>query len=301
MAPLPEPRQQTVDAIYRAYQEVNESFRGRFLGTSLLGNPCDRALWYEFRWASPIKKFDGRMLRLFETGRREERRVMDDLRLACFTVLDRDPKTHRQWTGTACGGHLVGKADAVGIGFPEAEKTWHVIEAKTCSAKNYTPLVKHGVFKSSPGHHIQCQVLMLLLDLNRTLYLAHNKDTDALYSERVKLDKPFAQAQVARAQRVIDAVEPPFGVSKDPAWHECRFCDHAPICHGGQLPERNCRTCMYSTPIDGGKWSCDLNKTWPCNHHLYIPPLVPGEQVDAGDGWVEYLLRTTEVWRDGEC
>ena len=35
-----------------------------------------------------------------------------------------------------------------------------------------------------------------------------------------------------------------------------------------------------------------------CAQHLYLPALVPGEQIDAGDGWVEYLFGEGLRWRD---
>ena len=36
-----------------------------------------------------------------------------------------------------------------------------------------------------------------------------------------------------------------------------------------------------------------------CAAHLYIPDLVPGEQVDAGEDWVSYRLPDGSAWRDG--
>ena len=36
-----------------------------------------------------------------------------------------------------------------------------------------------------------------------------------------------------------------------------------------------------------------------CAAHLYIPDLVPGEQVDAGEDWVGYRLADGTAWRDG--
>jgi hypothetical protein len=36
-----------------------------------------------------------------------------------------------------------------------------------------------------------------------------------------------------------------------------------------------------------------------CAAHLYIPALVHGEQVDAGEDWVSYRLPDGTEWRDG--
>ena len=36
-----------------------------------------------------------------------------------------------------------------------------------------------------------------------------------------------------------------------------------------------------------------------CAAHLYIPDLVRGEQLDAGEDWVSYRLPDGSEWRDG--
>ena len=61
----------TIEAIYKYYKDKRKNDHRPHLGGSQIGNECSRALWYQFRHAwSP--RFDGRMLRLFETGDREE-------------------------------------------------------------------------------------------------------------------------------------------------------------------------------------------------------------------------------------
>ena len=69
--------------------------------------------------------------------------------------------------------------------------------------------------------------------------------------------------------------------------------------------EVNCRTCLHSTPVEGG-WQCERHeKTLSeadqrigCEQHLYLPPLVPAVQVDAGDDWVDYEFPSGQRWRD---
>src|SRR5512147_1688669 len=124
MAPLPPPPTPTLDAIYAAYvAEAGDGFRDH-LGASIIGKECRRALWYDFRWVIR-SAFAGRMLRLFETGRREEDRLVRDLRRTGATVLDTDPETGRQWQVTALGGHFGGSLDAVAIGLLEAHAGLH--------------------------------------------------------------------------------------------------------------------------------------------------------------------------------
>ncbi|HLT19976.1 MAG TPA: hypothetical protein VKZ96_11010, partial [Thermomicrobiales bacterium] len=94
MAELPEPPTPTLSAIYASYEaRQGDGFRDH-LGASLIGKSCTRALWYDFRWATPARH-SGRILRLFETGQLEEARLVRDLRATGATVLEVDPETGR--------------------------------------------------------------------------------------------------------------------------------------------------------------------------------------------------------------
>ena len=142
--PCPAAPTPTRDAIFAAYEaDADDGFR-QHLGASLIGKSCERALWYDFRWATPAR-FPGRMLRLFETGQLEEARLVRNLRRIGATVLEVDPETGRQWRVEAHGGHFGGSLDGVALGLLEAPKTWHVLEFKTHSAKSFRELVAKGV------------------------------------------------------------------------------------------------------------------------------------------------------------
>src|SRR5438094_7242889 len=99
----------TIKAIYGWHEKNAEDWRRDHLGASLLGNECERALWYSWRWCSP-PDHDGRLLRLFETGKLEETRFVRELRGIGATVLDLDPHTGKQWVLKApgLGGHVGG-------------------------------------------------------------------------------------------------------------------------------------------------------------------------------------------------
>ena len=304
MAPLPPPPTPTLDAIYAAYvADANDGFRDH-LGASIIGKDCERALWYDFRWVTR-RAFSGRMLRLFDTGKREEDRLIRDLRRTGATVLDADPETGRQWQVSALGGHFGGSLDAVAIGLLEAPKTWHVVEFKTHSAKSFSALRKDGVERAKPQHWAQMQVYMHLTGIARAMYVAVCKDTDEIHVERLRADPAEGQRLIGKAKRVIDAPRPPVKISDDPAWWQCRLCEHHDHCHGDRPAERNCRTCLHSTPVDGGwhcaRWNGSIGpneQRCGCSAHLFIPDLVPGEVVDAGNDWVAYRLADGSTWID---
>ncbi len=305
MAPLPPAPTPTLDAIYAAYvADADDGFRDH-LGASIIGKECHRALWYDFRWVTR-RAFSGRMLRLFDTGKREEERLVRDLRRTGATVLDSDPETGRQWRVAAVGGHFGGSLDAVAIGLLEAPKTWHVVEFKTHGLKSFAALKKDGVEQSKPQHAAQMQVYMHLTGITRSLYVAVCKDSDEIHIERLHADPAEAERLIAKAKRVIEAPRPPAKISDDPAWWQCRLCEHHDQCHGDRVPERNCRTCLHSTPVEGG-WICEhwkrplssAEQRRGCPLHLFVPDLVPAEPVDAGDDWVAYRLADGSTWVDG--
>jgi len=127
--------------------------------------------------------------------------------------------------------------------------------------------------------------------------------TDALHIERIEADSAMAERLLDKAGRIIFAQHPPGRISEDPAWFECRFCDHQVVCHEGGGAAVTCRSCLHATPVDGG-WHCArhdrmlaaLEQRAACTRHLFIPDLVPGEVIDAGDDVVIYRMADGSTW-----
>ncbi len=307
MALLPTIHSPTVEAIFSAYEaDAMDGFRPH-LGASIIGKECERALWLDFHWVTR-QSHPGRLLRLFETGQREEDRLVANLRRIGATVLEVDPETGRQWKVAAHGGHFGGSLDGVALGLPEAPKTWHVCEFKTHNLKSFKELKAKGVREAKPQHHAQMQVYMFLTGMTRALYLAVCKDNDDLHAERIRIDRDDAERLIAKAGRIIFSDRPPTRISTDPSWWVCRFCSHHSLCHEGTFPDTNCRTCLHITPTDNGSWSCtqygqvdDGQQKTGCTRHLFHPDLVPGEQIDADPvaGCVVYRFADGRIWRNG--
>jgi hypothetical protein len=288
MPPLPS-QSPTIDAIYSRYEQDEREARQRdYLGGSRIGVECRRALWYEFRHVL-VPTHEGRVLRLFQTGHREEDRMIDNLRSVGVQVVG------QQHEVTFCHGHGKGHFDGVCLGLIEAPKTWHLLECKTSGKKAFDKLVKDGVQATHPEHYAQMQIYMHLGELTRAYYMVHCKDDDRLYGERIKYDANFCLALLAKASAIIFADDPPARINSDPAFYLCRWCDYACVCHGNRIADVNCRTCVHSQPTtDGnGAWSCrrSLPMAPGCTEHLFIPSLVQqqlGEPIDGAIDWIEY-------------
>jgi len=304
------------DAAHEASQQPRHSNR---LGGSVIGEECDRSIWYGFRWAYPPEVFTAAKLRIFRAGHRLEEEMVDDLKRAFNTVddpdavRDRNPATGGQWEVTSIGGHFVGKFDGIIRGLPEAPKTEHLLECKSHKRSSYNKLEK-GVMLGAPKHYAQMQAYMIDWGLQRAFYVAECKDDSERFTERVRLDADFAMNLKSKAERIIRAETPPPKAWQSPeekGAFPCGWCKAKELCHNGGQPERNCRTCLHVTPEMHGEavWSCARHKKnldtteqrAGCPNHLYNPALVPGEIVQANqeEEWVEYRLHTGQTWRDG--
>lgn len=308
MPAIQEVESATVRAIYQGWEKGREERHGWRVPASQINRECLRWTHYNFWWVLAPEKFDGRMLRLFETGNIEEERLVADMRRAGIKVteyepgkLDKDGKP-KQW-GVAFGdGHGYGKLDGKATGVPEAPKREHVVEFKSHSEKSFSHVKKHGVEKSKPEHYGQMQIYMHKTGLKRALYLAVNKNTDEIYSERIEYDFKLCDRLERNTRRVAFNATPPPRISDDPEFFGCMFCPHADRCHGltQDLPEVNCRTCIYSEAVQGGDWICKKHNVTTdrarqnaaCSSHLYNPEFINGQQVDhdLDAGWVEYAM-----------
>jgi hypothetical protein len=301
MTAIPQPSNTTENAIYALHarkkaQEVERTY----IGWSSIGGPCDRALWYQFRWAG-AKPVEGRIARLFESGHLEEARVLKELRALGCKVWDRNADGS-QFGVSSIGGHFRGHLDAVAEGLPEAPKTPHLVDVKTIKAKKFDELLKKGMKGMYPKYWAQAHGYMGHMNLERAMFIFVCKDDDRIHCERFPFEKAEFEKYEARAARIIKAAEPPLRIHEDPDYFECRFCDYRDVCHQGQVPQVNCRTCAHSTPeMDGdGRWSCakrecDIaveEKRSGCEMHRFIPILLESfaEPTDmVGDG-VKYAM-----------
>ena len=298
---IPEPQNTTSQAIVKWYEAKPQEHRPH-MGASIIGHDCPRYVWLTWRWARQ-PEFPGRILRLFSTGNREEPRFIEELRGIGATVWDRD-ESGQQFTVRALDGHFGGSLDGIAKGVPEAPKTACVLEFKTHNHKSFLTLGNKGVQEAKPQHYAQMQIYMHLMQLDRALYLAADKDTDEVYSEWVHLDKSAAERLLARAQSLIEATSPPERISDDRNSRACKYCSFQAHCHGDIAAQSNCRTCCHSTPAEEGSWRCESKRVTlshedqlsGCALHLMIPALVTyATAIDGGEGWIQYKHNTLDV------
>lgn len=246
----------TLAAINQSLEANQERTHRNHLGASILGDKCLRKVWYVFRWAKK-EIFEGRMLRLFERGQLEENRFLSYLTDIGCEVWPIDPDTGKQWRIKFAFGHGGGSTDGVGRGCPDLPPAAvFLIENKTHGEKSYNELVKEGLCQSKPTHFDQMQIYMHEMQLDYGLYMAVNKNTDDLHLEIVQASPERGQTLIARGESIVKAESAPERINASPSFYICKWCHFRDICHGKELPERNCRTCRESVAVDGGLWMC---------------------------------------------
>lgn len=245
---------ETILLVKDAYSTDKDEFRSH-LGASLIGRECNREIWYSFRWALK-KNLSGRILRLFNRGHLEEARFLALLKMIGVTIWQQD-NNGNQFRISGYKGHFSGSMDGVVQGIPEIPNEPVLTEFKTHNDKSFAKLKDVGLMNAKWEHFVQMQQYMGSNKFNWGLYLAVNKNDDDVYAELVAFDINNFVKHQNKIIKIIDATEAPKKINESPAWYKCKFCDYKDLCHGNELPNKNCRTCIHSVILNEGKWMCN--------------------------------------------
>jgi len=236
-APAPPPIGERIDALVDAalVAERTASPPRDYLGASRIGEPCARRLCYELMQV-PIDagaEFSGRFLRVFETGHRFEEMTIRWLRLAGF-----DLRTHKrsgeQFGFSTAEGRFRGHIDGVIVTGPDVGLEYPALfEHKALRSASWQDIVKKGLKAAKPVYWAQVQVYMAYLTIERTLFVALDKDSQALHFDLVRFDPAQAQTLSDKAVDVLRAVsagELLPRVASAPDFYLCRFCPYGSRC-----------------------------------------------------------------------
>ena len=95
------------------------------------------------------------------------------------------------------------------------------------------------------------------------LFIFVNKDNDAWFFEMVPFHATYARSMLETAKEILAAKSPLelVRVAESPMWWQCKeLCKNSGVCHFGEKPAKNCRTCNHSRN-DGMLWTCQVDGT----------------------------------------
>ena len=247
------------------------------LGASLIGHPCNRYLWYTFRWAFH-KKHSGRMYRLFDRGHQEEKRFVKWLRGIGVEVCD-FAENGKQYRVSGCNGHFGGSLDGLAviptIYVPTGERILVEFKTSGTGSKKFGKMQNEGLKEAKPQHFSQVCVYGKKYNIKYVLYLMINKDTDDLYVELEEVDWAHAGDMERKAEYIINSQEAPPRMCKSESYWQAKYCDYLGICFKDHKLDKNCRSCKWAWPIENAEWGCEK---WDCK--------IPSEHIkDACPSW----------------
>jgi hypothetical protein len=313
MVKIPDTEDLTLRAVDAAMESLQENSPRGYLGASAVGDSCERKLWFNFRW---VRRgfIEAGGLRRINDGHRGEQVVADMLRLVPGVNLSTEKEPGVQHSFEAIGGHFRGNCDGLIDGLLQDPDELYVWECKVVNENKFKKLQKLRFTDESTAlknwdyvYYAQAQIYMHYFGTKKHYLTAASPGVRDLTSVCTLYVQSEAEMFIEKAKRVIFAPKPPGKLSNDPAWHECKYCTFSQMCHGEDMPrQKSCRTCLHSTPLPTGGWKCEWhNKSLDlevqkrgCEHHLFVPDLIPGEQINSGPNWVEYLMKDGSVWTD---
>ena len=287
-----------------AYRGTEKPFR-RHQGASSIGADCARELQLSWRWATK-PEFPERILRLFNRGHLEEARFLAMLMCVPTIKLWFETEDGGQYKWSDYNGHYGSALDGIATGIPDLPNgDACYTEFKTAGDKPFAKVVKNGVRAEQWKHFVQMQQCMKYFNLQYSLYMVVNKNTDELYAEIIDYDKDIADQYTRRAGEIIFTTDALPRISNTKTFFKCKFCNQKDVCHGTTIPEVNCRTCCHWSPEQDGTFSCARNNEElfgpdvyeGCAEHVFDPTLLSGFSYLGGDASRNATLLRT---RDGQ-
>lgn len=310
MVALPDIPCPTLAAADKALEDGQDTRRRPYLGMSAIGNPCERALWFGFRWAAPVR-FDAATLKRFEDGHASEAVAIARLRATPGLEVHDADENGDQFGFKDLGGHFSGHMDGVVLGLVQAPKTWHVLEIK--ASEKWTDLdkakkkvgEKHALAEWNQTYYAQAVLYMDYAGLDRHYLVCVSPGARRWTAVRTDADPAFAAMLKAKAERIVFTDHAPKRIG-GPESFACKWCDWRALCHDGAAADRNCRTCLHAEALHEGGWGCarherELDRAEQergCPDHRYLPDLVPGEQIDAAPHGITYRMADGSQWID---
>lgn len=208
-----------------------------YLGASLIGQECERAIWYSYH-NYVGEPFTVETLWNFEDGHRTEDLIAERLRKIEGIELWTHDEEGKQFGFSMFDDKFKGHVDGIIRGLIQSPKTVHVWECKACADKKYNSFLsiknsyteKEILEQWDKGYYAQAQVYMHTLGLTRHYLTVARAGGRDITSCRTEYNKDVAISYLEKAERIIGSKSYPARISSKPDFFICRFCRYKGIC-----------------------------------------------------------------------
>jgi hypothetical protein len=252
---------------YKFRWAKKEDFDGRILRLFNVGHSAEaRFISYLRGVGFEVKEFEKDILHRTKDGQYyyddeySEDAINSELDLHRSIAFKQDVKP-TQWRIVGSKGHYGGSLDGLckaPVHYGLDEDLIFLNEFKTNNTgKGYTSVSANDELgKSKPKHYAQMCQYGYHYKSKYGIYLIENKNDSDITIKIVELDWNYGAALSRKAEEIIFSKEAPPRIAENPAYTDCTFCTFLDICHHGEVPETNCRSCRHASPIDDGQWNC---------------------------------------------
>lgn len=227
----------TLEAVHRLIEaQENAKQKRDYLGASVLGNQCERFVYYQLNNADDAAPISYKGLYCIADGHRTETLVIDRLRMIeGIQIWDRDEDGNQiGFTDRRFSGHL----DGIILGLLQAPTTPHCLEIKACNEKKFNELQKckdeYGEKDALQNwdfvYYTQAQIYCGKLELTRHYLVCATPGGRDMISCRTDFNKHFYESMLQKKDRILNAKTPPARISEHKSFHVCKWCRFKELC-----------------------------------------------------------------------
>ena len=229
-----------IDAIYLHIEDEAKKEKPRgYVGASSIGDDCERKLWYQLNKPEYARERKAELILAANDGHRGEDLFASYVRKIDGVELVTHGADGRQLGFSDLDGGFKGHCDGLITGLPQAPKTRHVWEHKVKNEKYYNLLlnlkttndIKNVLQLWDYTYYCQAVIYMYYFDCTRHYMTVGMAGSRKFQSLRTNSNTELAKQLIQKAKRILAYTTPPLGISSNPTFWKCKFCDYSKECH----------------------------------------------------------------------
>lgn len=172
-----------------------------YLGASLVGNPCERKIWYEYNGVPKSDQIDGKTWRIFGRGHTMETQIVRWLQKVGFEITDEEDGKQLGFKNEDIAGHidgLVTKSPHSDVSAP------CILEIKTVGNNSFKKMESKGIEYSRPEYYAQINLYMHFMGYteNPGMFVVLNSDNMKLYVEMIDYNESVVEDLLNKARKI---------------------------------------------------------------------------------------------------